>query len=84
MNKTEAGAIFSLEPVGGFGGRAATLNRYYFQTGDPGYFAKDVARYRKVRPQDVRDAAARWLKKDARVVLTVLPSATATTQGEKN
>ncbi|HEX7622092.1 MAG TPA: pitrilysin family protein [Anaeromyxobacteraceae bacterium] len=84
VNKTESGAIFSLEPVGGFGGRAATLNRYYFQTGDPGYFPKDVARYRKVRPEDVRDAAARWLKKDARVVLTVRPSASATTQGEKN
>ena len=84
VNKTESGAIFSLEPVGGFGGRAATLNRYYFQTGDPGYFGKDVARYRKVRPEDVRDAASRWLKKDGRVVLTVLPTATATTQGEKN
>jgi zinc protease len=84
VNKTESGAIFSLEPVGGFGGRAATLNRYYFQTGDPGYFPKDVARYRKVRPEDVRDAAARWLKRDARVVLTVRPSASATTQGEKN
>jgi zinc protease len=77
VNKTESAAVFSLEPVGGFGGRAATLNRYWFQTGDPGFFPKDIARYRNVKPEDVRDAAARWLKKDARVVLTVLPKATA-------
>jgi len=77
VNKTESAAVFSLEPVGGFGGRAATLNRYWFLTGDPGFFPKDIARYRNVRPEDVRDAAARWLKKDARVVLTVLPKATA-------
>ncbi|GEJ58674.1 M16 family metallopeptidase [Anaeromyxobacter diazotrophicus] len=77
VNKTESGAVFSLEPVGGFGGRAATLNRYWFQTGDPGYFPKDIARYRQVTPEDVRAAAARWLKKDARVVLTVKPRATA-------
>jgi zinc protease len=77
VNKTESAAVFSLEPVGGFGGRAAALNRYWFQTGDPGFFPKDIARYRKVKPEDVRDAAARWLKKDARVVLTVVPKATA-------
>jgi len=73
VNKTESGAIFSLEPVGGFGGRAASLNRYYFETGDPGYFPKDIGRYRNVKPEEVRDAAAKWLRKDARVVLTVMP-----------
>jgi zinc protease len=73
VNKVESGAIFSLEPVGGFGGRAASLNRYYFETGDPGYFPADVGRYRKVKPEEVREAAARWLRKDARVVLTVMP-----------
>ncbi len=74
VNKAESGAVFSLEPVGGFGGRAATLNNYYFQTGDPGYFPKDVGRYRQLKPEDVRDAAARLLRKDARVVLTVMPA----------
>ena len=73
VNKAESGAIFSLEPVGGFGGRAASLNRYYFETGNPGYFPEDVARYRKVKPEDVRAVADRWLRKDARVVLTVMP-----------
>ena len=77
VNKAESAGVFSLEPVGGFGGRAATLNHYYFATGDPGYFPKDIGRYRQVKPEDVRAAAARWLRKDARVVLTVLPRATA-------
>ncbi len=73
VNKAESAAIFGLEPVGGFGGRAASLNHYYFETGDPGYFPEDIARYRKVKPEEVSAVAAKWLKKDARVVLTVLP-----------
>jgi zinc protease len=73
VNKTESAAVFSLEPVGGFGGRAASLNRYYFEAGDPGFFPKDIGRYRNVKADEVRDAAAKWLRKDARVVLTVLP-----------
>ncbi len=73
VNKTESRAIFGLEPMGGFGGRAASLNRYYFETGDPGYFPRDIGRYRKVKPEEVRDVATRWLKRDARVVLAVMP-----------
>jgi len=74
-NKVEAGAIFGLEPVGGFGGRAATLAGYYLRTGDPGYLEKDLARYRRATPADVSEAARRYLKKDARVVLAVTPRA---------
>jgi zinc protease len=72
-NRIESGAVFALEPVGGFGGRAATLNRYYFDTGDPGFLQKDLARYRAVTAEGVRAAVARHLRPDARVVLTVLP-----------
>jgi len=72
-NKVESGAIFSLEPVGGFGGRAATLADYYLRAGDPGFLPKDLARYRAVTPADVSAAARTWLRKDARVVLTVVP-----------
>lgn len=78
VNMMESHAIFGLEPVGGFGGRAASLNRYYFATGDPGYFGKDIGRYRRLVPEDIRKAAAKWLKKDARVVLTVVPRVPAT------
>jgi zinc protease len=74
-NRTEAAMIFGLEPVGGFGGRAATLNTYYLLTGDPGFLAKDLARYRAVTGEQVRDAVAKYLRKDARVVLTVMPRA---------
>jgi zinc protease len=74
-NKIEAGTIFSLEPVGGFGGRAATLADYYLRAGDPGYLDDDLARYLAVTAEDVSAAARRWLRKDARVVLTVKPAA---------
>jgi zinc protease len=72
-NKIEAGAIFGLEPVGGFGGRAATLASYYLRTGDPGYLDEDLARYRSSSGDDVSAAVRSFLRKDARVVLQVLP-----------
>jgi zinc protease len=72
-NKLEAGAIFGLEPVGGFGGRAATLAGYYLRAGDPGYLEEDLERYRRATAADVSEAARRFLREDARVVLTVVP-----------
>jgi zinc protease len=74
-NKIEAGAIFGLEPVGGFGGRAATLASYYLKAGDPGFLEEDLARYRRLTAADVSEAARKLLRKDARVVLTVTPRA---------
>ncbi len=76
-NKIEAGAVFGLEPLGGFGGRAATLASYYVRTGDAGYLEQDLARYRAATAADVSEAARRFLRKDARVVLTVTPRAPA-------
>ena len=76
-NRIEAQVIFSLEPVGGFGGRAAHLNEYHWDRGDPGYLGKDLERYRAVTPADVRSAAATWLANDRRVVLTVTPQVPA-------
>ncbi len=76
-NKIEAGAIFGLEPVGGFGGRAATLAGYYLRTGNPGFLGEDLARYRNATGEDVSAAVRRWLRKDARVVLSVVPRAAA-------
>jgi zinc protease len=72
-NKIEAGAIFGLEPVGGFGGRAATLAGYYLRTGNPGFLGEDLARYRNTTAADVSAAVRTWLRKDARVVLHVVP-----------
>jgi zinc protease len=75
-NKIESGAIFGLEPVGGFGGRAATLAGYYLRTGNPGYLPEDLARYRDTSAADVTAAVKQYLRKDARVVLYVVPSST--------
>ncbi|HYG68108.1 MAG TPA: pitrilysin family protein, partial [Anaeromyxobacteraceae bacterium] len=72
-NTLESAMIFSLEPVGGFGGRAATLANYYLRAGDPGYFDEDLARYRAVTATDVSEAASRWVAHRNRVVLTVVP-----------
>src|SRR6266540_3754023 len=74
-NKIEAGAIFGLEPVGGFGGRAATLAGYYLRTGNPGFLGEDLARYRDATGADVSAAVRSFLRKDARVVLSVIPRA---------
>lgn len=72
-NTLESGMIFSLEQVGGFGGRAATLANYYLRAGDPGYFAQDLGRYRAITAADVSEAARRWVATKNRVVLTVVP-----------
>jgi len=76
-NKILAGEVFGLEAVGGFGGRAATLANYTVRTGDPGFLEKDLARYRAVTPADVSAAARTYLRKDARVVLQVVPAGSA-------
>ena len=44
----ESHMVRSLEPVSEFGGRADRLNMYNVLTGDPGYMAKDFARYVQV------------------------------------
>jgi len=76
-NRLESGVVFGLEPVGGFGGRASHLNEYWWETGDPGYLAKDLERYRRLTPADLREAAARWIANDRRVALSVVPRAAA-------
>ncbi|HET8724118.1 MAG TPA: pitrilysin family protein [Anaeromyxobacteraceae bacterium] len=77
-NRIESAVVFGLEPVGGFGGRAAMLNSYYWETGDPGYLGKDLARFRSITAEGVREAAARWLANERRVSLVVKPRAKAT------
>ena len=72
-NKIESAAIFGLEHVGGFGGRAAMLAHYYLRTGDPGFFDQDLARYRVLTASDVSEAARAYLAGKGRVVLSVIP-----------
>ena len=73
INTIEASFFKRMEQIGGFGGKADQLNAYFTATGDPDYFNEDLGRYRAMSPSDVRAAAARFLPRDRRVELTVLP-----------
>ncbi|MGE3489916.1 MAG: M16 family metallopeptidase [Vicinamibacterales bacterium] len=73
LNQTEASFYRNMERVGGFGGKADQLNAYYKAAGTPDYFAKDLARYRAVTAPEVQAAVERYLPKDRRVELSVIP-----------
>jgi zinc protease len=75
VNQFEASYYSRLERIGGFGGKADQLNGYFIRTGDPDYFAEDVARYTSLSPSDVRAVALHFLPPDRRVELTVVPEA---------
>ncbi|HEY1694585.1 MAG TPA: pitrilysin family protein [Polyangiaceae bacterium] len=62
-----------VERLQGIPARAALLNEYQVEVGDPGYVQRDLDRYRKASPADVLDAARRVLVPDALVVLTIVP-----------
>jgi zinc protease len=46
--------------------KADQMNSYYFATGNPDYFAEDLARYMSLQPNDIQAAARRWLTADPR------------------
>jgi zinc protease len=73
LAQAEAHFIFRLQTVGGFGGKSDQLNAYNVFLGEPGYFDRDLERYRKATPAGLMRAAARWLQPDARVALSVVP-----------
>ena len=75
LNQVEASFYRAMERVGGFGGKADQLNAYYFAGGGPDFFAEDLARYTSLTPGDVQAAVVRWLPRDKRVELVVLPEA---------
>ena len=73
VNQIEASFYNRMERVGGFGGKADQLNAYLTNTGNPDWFNEDLARYRALSVSDVTAAAARFLPRDRRVELTVIP-----------
>ena len=73
VNQYEANFYRSMERVGGFGGKANQLNSYYTATGQPDYFQKDLDRYRALTPADIKAAVEKYLPKDRRVELSVIP-----------
>jgi zinc protease len=80
-NAREAAFVYSLQTVGGFGGKSDQLNQYAVYLNNPGAFQEDLARYRRVTAEDVRRAAAEYLT-DKRLVLTVTPRAVGKTTGD--
>jgi zinc protease len=71
--QAEAHFLYRLQNVGGFGGKSDQLNAYNVFRDDPGYFARDVERYRAATALDIREAVARHLASDRRVLLSVVP-----------
>jgi zinc protease len=72
LAQAEAHFLFRLQTVGGFGGKSDQLNAYNTFLGDPGYFTRDLERYRSATPASLREAAAKYLP-SGRVVLSVVP-----------
>jgi zinc protease len=73
LAQAEAQFMYRLQTVGGFGGKSDQLNAYNVLRGNPGFFTADLDRYRRATHESVRSAAARYLRRDARVVLSVIP-----------
>jgi zinc protease len=73
LAQAEANFVYRLQTVGGFGGKSDQLNAYNVFIGDPGFFHKDLDRYRQVTPTAMQRAAREWLRPDGRVILSVVP-----------
>jgi zinc protease len=73
LNQTEASFFSRMESIGGFGGKADQINGYFTLTGDPDYFAEDLARYRALRPVDIQNAVREWLMPTRRLEFSVVP-----------
>jgi zinc protease len=71
--QSEAQFMFRLQTVGGFGGKSDQLNAYNTFLDDPGFFDRDLTRYRAVTTASLRDATARYLGHPHRVALSLVP-----------
>jgi len=72
-NQYESQFIAQMERSGGFGGKANQLNAYFFGTGNPDYFNEDLHRHKAVGTTDISSVALRYLKDNARVVMSIVP-----------
>ena len=50
LAQAEAHFVFRLQTVGGFGGKSDQLNAYNVFLDEPGFFDRDLARYRQATP----------------------------------
>jgi len=79
-NSREARMIYSMQNVGGFGGKNDQLNQYATFLGQPDYFQRDLERYRTVGANDVQRVAQQYLT-DKRLIVSVTPVAGAARDG---
>jgi len=77
-NGYEAGFFSQMEQIAA---KADQLNAYYFATGNPDYFATDLARYQRLTPQDIQNVLKTYLLPDKRLELSVVPDAKKTEGG---
>ena len=73
LAQAEAQFIYRIQVVGGFGGKSDQLNQYNVFVGDPGYFDRDLHRYREATAESVADATRRALVGAPRVAVSVVP-----------
>jgi zinc protease len=71
--QAEAQFVYRLQTVGGFGGKSDQLNAYNVFLNDPGYFERDLDRYRQAGAALLQEAASTWLGPGTRVALSVVP-----------
>lgn len=71
--QAESHFVYRLQTLGGFGGKSDQLNAYSVFLGDPGFFERDLARYRSLEATDLRDAAQQYLPHHHRIALSVVP-----------
>jgi zinc protease len=71
--QTEAQFVYRLQSIGGFGGKSDQLNAYNVFRGDPGFFDRDLERYRAVTPASIATAVSEWVVARPRVALSVVP-----------
>ncbi len=70
LNGIESNFLNSMQQSGD---KADLMNAYFFATGNPDYFAEDLARYLALQPNDIQAAARKWLPTDRRLELSVHP-----------
>jgi len=73
LAQAEAQFIYRIQVVGGFGGKSDQLNQYNVFVGDPGYFDRDLLRYRAATPASVAEATRLALAGAPRVAVSVVP-----------
>ena len=73
LAQAEAQFVYRVQTIGGFGGKSDQLNQYNVMLGDPGYFGRDLERYRAATLASVTRAARTTLLDAPRVALSVVP-----------